>query len=104
MKKSIVVKTYIDPNINVGDSVVLIDGSGLSCIDSDEEIYIVFDYPELTGSDEELRNLKGVVTEVGITNYVLINGFNWGYVQDIVVKIGHSNFRTCSECVKKIQL
>ena len=102
MKNGYKIKKYIDENINEGDRVLLIDGSGLTCDNSDESIYIVCSYKELTGSSLNLKDLVGTIKEINVDDYVCNSCSNTVYLQDIVVTIGDSDFRTCSQFLKKV--
>ncbi len=93
---------YIDPTIEVGDKVRMIDGSGLSIANSSEEVYVVDSYPELLGTDRLLKNLIATVIAVGVeTNG--INGYKTIYIQDIQIQIGEVVFNTCSQFVSKVE-
>lgn len=92
----------------MGDKVRLIDGSALSCVDDvNNEYYIIFAYPNKTGSTEILKNLEGTVVETGITDHVAISltidPISVIYLQDIVVQLGDATFRTASQLVEKIE-
>lgn len=106
-KHSKQIKKLIDEQIKVGDKVRLIDGSAVCCVeDADNEYYLIFAYPDKTGSTEILKDLEGTVIETGITDHVsltLISDLlSVVYLQDIVVQIGDANFRTASQLVRKI--
>lgn len=104
LKKSSTLKTYINPNIQLGDRVKLIDGSALSCDTHKEDLYIVFSYPALTGSESTIKDMEGIVVEINVQDRILNSrGLSMAYLQDIVVSLGKANFRTCSKFVMKIQ-
>jgi len=98
----------VNKDIKVGDTVKLIDGSGLSNIDNPEkEYYIVFSYPDLTGIIRTaLGQIECVVLETGITDIITSpNNFvkdSYCYGVDIRIKVGNTEFYTCSKFVKKI--
>ena len=99
-------KSFINPNIKKGDIVRLIDGSGLSCDKFNEEIYIPLAYPQLTNSNEVLKDLDFEVIETKIKNriskrYEIIFS-SISYVLDIKIKYNNLILRTCSNFVKKI--
>lgn len=87
----------------VGSRVGLIDGSGLTCESIDKDVYIVFPYPELTGSEFALKELAFYVVEIGVANYAATSVVDTAYIQDIVVQYDGCKFRTCSQFVKLIQ-
>ena len=101
-KKSLKLESYIDKTIMVGSRVGLIDGSGLTCESIDKDVYIVFPYPELTGSEFALKELAFYVVEIGVANYAATSVVDTAYIQDIVVEYDGCKFRTCSQFVKLI--
>ena len=104
MKQSFKLKQRKNSNIKTGDFVKLIDGSGLSCEESNEPVYIVYPYLNLTGSYENLNDMVAEVLETDIANYAMANGaLGNGYVQDIKVRIGKAEFRTCSDFVAVVE-
>lgn len=103
MKNSIELKFRKKSDIKIGDSVFLIDGSGLTSIDCiDKSIYIVYPYPEITKDSRSLQNIEGTILEINIDNHACVYGNVTAYVQDVIVKIGEGRFRTCSNFVSKI--
>lgn len=104
---SLKIERYIDKDVNPRDKVKLIDGSGLTRVDSNyrdpkEDVYITCCYPELTGLSDNLMDIECVVLETGIEDYVSDDCFGVTFLQDIVVQCGSVKFRTCSKFVKKI--
>lgn len=103
MKQSIKLVVLKNPQIKIGDRVYLRDGSGVTPVTSNEEVYIVNAYPHLTGRDEKLMDMIGVVVAINVCEYVCRAGFNDNlYLQDVVVCLGEGLFRTCSEFVSLI--
>jgi len=105
MKRSITIQNRINPEIKVGDYVKLFDGSALSCDKHDNDkrpLYIVNSYRELTGMSIIIKDIPALVISTGITNKVCDTGDNLLYLQDIVVKIGNADFRTCSGLVEQL--
>jgi hypothetical protein len=104
MKTSFTFTKHIDNTIKVGDQVCFYDGSAISCDESitDDPMYIVFEYPELTGSSKILKEIIGIVSATGIKDRVCHVGNTGGYLQDCIVKLGNGYFRTCSQFVHKI--
>lgn len=101
------IKEYIDPEIKVGDIVRVTDGSTLSTKDTSkytEDLYIVYDYPELTGSNLPIKELDAIVIETGVKDKVIVTSINFHvfiYKQDIVLQIGETEFRCASQLVTK---
>lgn len=99
-KSTLTVKSFIDSSIKVNDTVYLIDGSALSCINyPNKDFYIVNSYDEL-GVSETLKLLPLVVTEINITDKIIFGSLNHSvYLQDIIVEHKKSGvkFRTCSK-------
>lgn len=101
MKKiTLEINERINPKVKEGDIVRLIDGSGLSCVDSDSDFYIVYSYPEVTGINEQLKHIDAEVLKIGVEDRCVCGSGDWAYKQDIVIKIGSAKFRTCSGFVK----
>ena len=99
------IKGTINPSIQVGDIVKLIDGSALTHESGD--CWIVNSYPELTSSDKVLKEIPCTVLEVGIADQVCVDDYfvkqtNIVYIQDIVVQCGNATFRTNSGMVYKL--
>jgi len=102
-KKSFKIKLLINSEVKVGDTVRLFDGSSLSVVgDDSREVFIVFSYPGLTQRHELLKYLDAKVTRVGVQDRVS-QGANSLYLQDIVIKIGTTEFRTASQLVTKVR-
>ena len=101
-KKTMQVSSYIDPKITVGAIVRLTDGSGLSIKEKNiyKDFYIVGSYPEEVGARTKLEDCACEVIETGVTDWVVAGVLNHCYIQDIVVKIGKAEFRTCSAFVE----
>ena len=99
---SLRLKRHINQSIEVGNVVKLIDGSGLTHKNKNGSYYIIYPYVDETGLEEPLENCYGVVTEKGLYNYITESVCRTAYMQDIVVKIGNAEFRTCSQFVEKI--
>jgi len=99
--KSLKIKRLIDTEIKKGDTVRLIDGSGLTHISIEQPFYIVRPYPEVTGEDKELEIIEAKVIETNITDYVTEGVCNNCYLQDIIIKVGNAKFRTYSKSVAK---
>lgn len=97
--------SYSKQSFNVDDKKVkelklkqkvrVIDGSSLTSIDDNGlyDIYIVNHYPKLTGLYGELRNLDAYVVETNIKNHICSGVCGFGYLQDVLIKIGSGLFR-----------
>lgn len=100
------IKTLINNEIKVNDTVRLIDGSALSLVHNNEVDWyvIVSSYPRITGSNENLKDIDCIVLETGITDIIsnpdsIVSNC---YLCDIKVKVGDAQFYTCSKLVEKI--
>src|SRR5690349_19850134 len=102
MKATIEIRQFVNTDIKVGDTVRLIDGSGCTPLKTGEKVIIVFSYPKYTGLESELRHIPAMVAESGISNFGLPFS-DILYTQDIIVRSGNSEFRTCSAFVAKIE-
>ena len=97
-----IIKQHIQPNINVGDKVIISDGSYLTCETYPNDFFlIVSSYPEKLGSNEKLKHLLGEVVKTNITTNLTESFVDGIYQQDIQVSINGVIFNTCSGCVKK---
>jgi len=103
MKKTLTLSSHIDLKIKLNDKVRLIDGSGFTHYDynDDGELYIVLAYPKITKSEMKLKDLIFEVEEIGLKTNVC-QGYNCAYIQDIVISYNGIKFRTCSRFVKNI--
>ena len=100
MKKQIEIFSHINPSVKVGDKVKLIDGSGLTPKNKyHKDIYIVYQYPDITGSQKMLKELVFTVTKTNITNLVCTSSLDGVYLQDIEIEFDGHIFYTCSEFV-----
>ena len=104
---SYTLKSNINPDIKVGDKVNLIDGSGLTLnIDQyyhkAKQYFIVNSYPEATGLNETLKDCEATVIKTGIVDKISLGCIYWAYIQDVLIKVGNVEFRTCSQFVTKI--
>lgn len=101
-KKQFKLKSFINESIMVGDYVRLIDGSGLSVDGYDEDVYIVYGYPDITMSEKKLSEISFKVEKTGIKEAGVLGVLEHVYVQDIELSIdGNVNtFRTCSGFVR----
>ena len=102
MKGSIKVNDYINPNIKTGDIVEIIDGSSLSLEGSNDDYYIVYNYPEL-GIFKKLKECKFKVIATGVTDQINLSACEGqAYLQDIIILEIKSNnlFRTSSKHVR----
>lgn len=101
MKRSVKINFEVNTKIKVGDSIRIFDGSSLSRKDDNRRsYYIVNSYPAIIGTNDDLNEIIGSVVETNITDQIHISNFDWGYLQDIVIKLGDSEFRTSSRMVK----
>jgi len=108
MKKSLQIKD-LHQDLEIGDNVILIDGSALTLKEHDQydeftqEYIIIREYPEVTGNPNKLKDIVGTVKEINIQDYISPSeAVNLAYRQDIIVQIGKALFRTASRLVKKI--
>jgi hypothetical protein len=103
MKKSLRVISHRNPLIRKGDIVRVTDGSAFTYIqDTTLVVFIVFPYPELTGSTTKIKDLEAEVIETDITDMISSSSLDIAYLQDIIVKIGDGFFRTSSGMVREI--
>jgi len=99
------INTNINPNIKVGDLVMVVDGSAFSIKNTDKhdkDLYIIYAYPELTGLDIPIKHIPAIVTKTGVTDKGCIGAVNSIYLQDIIILIGKTKFRTSSRHVTVI--
>lgn len=96
-------------DLQVGDTVKLIDGSGLVLVDSEKdtsnrthECYIVNAYPEKTGSSLPLKGIECEVLKVGEEGFFAKGALNTIYKLDILIKCGEALLRTSSQFVRVI--
>ena len=79
------------------------DGSGMSLISSNaKDMYIIYAYPEITGSLLILKDIIGTVVETDITHIVTEDVCDRVYGVDIIVQLGNAKFYTCSKFVNKL--
>jgi len=103
MKQTFEIKTHIDKDIKKGDLVYLIDGSGLSTYETEgQELFIVRSYPKLTNSNSLLKELLFKVIETDVKTNVCMGVLGCVRIQDIIIEINKTKFRTCSQFVKKV--
>lgn len=97
------IEAYIDTDINEGDSVLIIDGSGLKCKGNDEDVFIVYSYPGLTGQGDKLKDIEGTVVKTGVTGIHSKDIAKIGkvYSLDVIIKLGNAEFYTCSAFLTK---
>jgi len=101
-KQTFTLKKHINSEIKAGDKIVVWDGSGFTPLDhTEEELYIVCSYPELTGIENKIQNIVGEVIYTGIQNNICMGCLGTVYQQDIVIQLGDGLFRTCSDFVRK---
>jgi hypothetical protein len=89
----------INTSIKIGDKVKVYDGSSLSAIGHDEEVYIVYPYPAITGSKSKLQDMIGTVVEINRPYYCSACFNNKLYRCDLVIQLGEGKFRTNSTMV-----
>lgn len=99
-KSYTLVKT-IKPEIKKGDKIYLIDGSSLTAEESKKEHYIVYSYPELTGSHLNLKEIEATVIQAGIQDSLCMGVNDIIYLQDLIVKVGKGLFRIASGHVSR---
>lgn len=103
------IKNYINPNIEIGDTVRVWDGSTFSIKNTTKHtksLHIVYAYPELTGSNKPIKELVAIVVKTNVKNkgIVFSTGASWLiYRQDIVLLIGKTKFRCASKFVNKVK-
>lgn len=102
IKKQFKIKSYINPDIKIGDTVRLIDGSGLTHSTNIEDVYIIGRYPHLVNSNLPLSEMRFKVVNTGITDLVCEGVCDLVYLQDIKIEYEGSVFFTCSRCVIKL--
>jgi len=95
MKKQLRVSPLKKKQFNVGDKVRVYDGSSITS-DSQKDIYIVFDYPNLTGEKETLKELTAIVVETELEGLYCTGVLGNIYQQDIKIQIGYGSFYTSS--------
>ena len=102
MKKSYKLSRHINSEIKVGDRIKIVDGSGLTSF-KEIDVYIIYSYLELTGSELKLKEIEGTVLETNIDNFIHpIHSLELAYLQDIVIELGNAKFRTSSNFIRKI--
>lgn len=101
MKKSIKIRKFINKEIKVNDVVKLIDGSALTCVDENKDIYIVLPYPKLTNSEKKLKDLFFTVLQTNVTDFICVYESESTYLQDLLISVNGKKFRTCSQFVTK---
>jgi len=96
-KRSLQLKYCFNREIQVGDKVKFKDGSGISCDGFEKDIYIIFNYEELTGSISDLKDIEFTVVSTNVSDRVVPGVCGKAYVQDLelVSPIGKT-FRTPS--------
>lgn len=99
--KSKKIKRCINPDIKVGDIVRVWDGSGLSCDKSEEQIYIILPYFNLTGSSEALKYLDFTVTKTNQSDHIVLGVLDNCYLQDVAIEYNGVEFRCCSSFLTK---
>jgi hypothetical protein len=107
MRKIIKAYKHINPDIGITDRVKLIDGSGLCIVTGNENCDILTSYPNITKSEEILKNLEFEVIETNIEDKLITSKYedNYGYLVDIKIRynnIEKATFYTCSKFVHKI--
>ena len=100
MKNQLKLRPLQEQTLKVGDTVKLIDGSSLTALNYDEEVYIVFPYKKLTGTEERLKDIIAVVTDVEVEGLFCKGADNSIYKQDIELVAGTGIFYTNSSMVK----
>lgn len=99
--KSYTLVKYIKPGISKGDKIYLIDGSSLTAEESKKEHYIIYPYPELTGSRLSLKDIEAIVIQSGIEDSLCMGVLDNMYLQDLIIKVGKGLFRVSSGHVKR---
>ena len=103
MKQTFTIKKLINPDIKAGDKIMVIDGSSFTPLNHvDEEYYIIYAHPELTGSDEVIKDIVGEVIYTGIKNSICVGCLGTAYQQDVVIQLGTGLFRSCSKLLRKL--
>ena len=93
-------KTFINPNIKVGDKVRICDGSGLTReLDDDNHYYIINSYSHITKTDKNLKEIIATVVAININDSISITHAGFARLQDIIIQLGDAKFRTCSQFV-----
>jgi hypothetical protein len=106
MSKTLELYIDCDEDIKVGDVVRLHDGSSVTLDPGyfkniNENVYIIYSYPELIGEYSILKDIDCEVVEVGIKNKISHSNSDFCYLQDILVKIGSGYIRVSSGHVRK---
>lgn len=91
MKKQLRVSPLKKKQFNIGDQVRVYDGSSITS-DSQENIYIIFAYPNLTGEREILKELTATVVETELKGLYCEGVLGNIYQQDIKIQIGNGSF------------
>jgi hypothetical protein len=109
MKNQFKLRLITLQELKVGDIVRVYDGSSITSEKDDKAIFIVHSYPELTGLNNELKDINAEVLKVGIDDLFCFgcHGFRDDpssiYRQDIQIKIGNGIFYTNSSMVYKVE-
>jgi hypothetical protein len=101
-KKQYQIQKHINPEIQIGDMVRLIDGSGLTHSSNVQDVYIILGYPQLVGSNLPLNVLDFKVVNTGITDLACGGVYDKVYLQDIEIEYEGSIFYTCSKFVSRL--
>lgn len=105
MKNQFQLRQIKSQELKVGDVVRVYDGSSITSEKDDKAIFIVHSYPELTGINNELKNIDAEVLKVGIDDLFCFGCPRFKcepssiYRQDIQIKIGNGIFYTNSSMV-----
>jgi len=103
MKQTFDIKKLINPDIKAGDKIMVVDGSSFTPLNHiDEEYYIISAHPELTGSDEKIKDIVGEVVYTGIENSICFGHLSTAYLQDVVIQLGTGLFRSSSKLLRKV--
>ena len=109
MKNQFKLKHIEQNTLKVGDIVNVFDGSSITSEKHNGSIFIVNEYPELTGLSDPLKDIDAEVMKVGIEDLFCfgVPGFKNQpsiiYRQDIQIRIGKGIFYTNSAMVSLIK-
>jgi hypothetical protein len=97
-------------SIRRGNKVRLCDGSGLAFVDrniaeryEENHVYIGYEYPELFGTHQELKDIVCKVVQTNIRDYIRVHPVcNVAGILDIVIDVNGVLLRTNSTFVTRV--
>lgn len=103
MKNQLKLRHLKEKTLKVGDIVRITDGSSLTAANYEDEVYIIFPYEKLTGREDKLKDINGVVIEIGVKGLFCKGSIGYIYSQDIAITLGTGIFYTHSSMVRVVE-